>query len=172
MRSRSFCQGILLVGCLILFISFCLDAAEAKDYYSILGVSRQATIKEIKKAYRTLSKDFHPDRFPGDKEIEQKYILINEAHDVLKDEEKRRTYDIHGVEGLKQGQGYFFSSPSFLFPINHFFSFFPCLLVTFFLTVNVDVVKDLIHLLISLDLDANGNLEGFERVRAWTFPWK
>ena len=59
------------------------------DYYEILGVSRNATKVEIKKAYRRLAMKYHPDRNPGDKEAEEKFKLINEAYQVLSDDEKR-----------------------------------------------------------------------------------
>ncbi len=72
-----------------------------KDYYAILGVSRTATIEEIKKAYRKLAIKYHPDKNPGDKEAEEKFKEISEAYEVLSNEEKRRIYDQYGYEGLK-----------------------------------------------------------------------
>ena len=75
------------------------------DYYEILGVSRTATKEEIKKAYRRLAMKYHPDRNPGDKEAEEKFKLINEAYQVLSDDEKRAIYDRYGKEGL-EGRGY------------------------------------------------------------------
>ena len=75
------------------------------DYYEILGVSRSATKEEIKKAYRKLAMKYHPDRNPGDKEAEEKFKLINEAYQVLSDDEKRAIYDRYGKEGL-EGRGY------------------------------------------------------------------
>jgi len=74
------------------------------DYYEILGVSRTATKTEIKKAYRKLAMKYHPDRNP-DKEAEEKFKLINEAYQVLSDDEKRAIYDRYGKEGL-EGRGY------------------------------------------------------------------
>jgi curved DNA-binding protein len=66
---------------------------EYKDYYKILGVERNADEKEIKKAYRRLARQYHPDMKPGDKAAEAQFKEINEAHEVLSDPEKRRKYD-------------------------------------------------------------------------------
>ncbi|NOY78437.1 MAG: DnaJ domain-containing protein [Calditrichaeota bacterium] len=66
---------------------------ELKDYYKILGVSENATDAEIKKAYRNLAKQYHPDSHPGDKAAEEKFKDIAEAYDVLSDKEKRAKYD-------------------------------------------------------------------------------
>jgi len=74
------------------------------DYYEILEVSRDCTGAELKKAYRKLALKYHPDRNPDDKEAEEKFKLINEAYQVLSDDEKRALYDRYGKAGL-QGQG-------------------------------------------------------------------
>ena len=66
------------------------------DYYQILGVSRNATTDEIKKAYRNLAFEYHPDRNAGDKNAEEKFKKINEAYSVLGDEAKRKEYDFMG----------------------------------------------------------------------------
>ena len=72
-----------------------------KDYYQILGTSRDASGEEIKKAYRKLALKYHPDRNPGDNEAEEKFKEASEAYEVLGDLEKRKIYDRYGVEGLK-----------------------------------------------------------------------
>ncbi|MBW2039046.1 MAG: J domain-containing protein [Deltaproteobacteria bacterium] len=73
-----------------------------KDYYKILGTSKNATSDEIKKAYRQLAMKYHPDRNKGNKEAEEKFKEINEAYAVLSDPEKRRQYDTFGAEGFHQ----------------------------------------------------------------------
>ena len=71
---------------------------EYPDYYAILGVDRNASASEIKKAYRKLARKYHPDVNPGNKEAEDKFKAINEAYEVLSDEEKRRKYDMLGQQ--------------------------------------------------------------------------
>jgi curved DNA-binding protein len=66
---------------------------EYKDYYKILGIERNADEKEVKKAYRRLARQYHPDMNPGDKAAEARFKEINEANEVLSDPEKRRKYD-------------------------------------------------------------------------------
>jgi curved DNA-binding protein len=74
----------------------------AEDYYKILGVNRNATDSEIKKAYRKLAMKFHPDHAKGDKFAEEKFKKISEAYAVLSDKEKRQEYDTFGSEGFRQ----------------------------------------------------------------------
>jgi molecular chaperone DnaJ len=76
-----------------------------KDYYDVLGVSRDSSDKEIKSAYRKLALKNHPDRNPGDKSAEAKFKEASEAYEVLSDSKKRQIYDQHGHAGLS-GQGY------------------------------------------------------------------
>lgn len=74
--------------------------AEKRDYYEVLGVSKNADAAEIKKAYRKLALQYHPDKNPGNKEAEEKFKEAAEAYDVLSNEEKRRKYDQFGHAGL------------------------------------------------------------------------
>lgn len=76
-----------------------MAAPGKKDYYEILGVGRGASADEIKKAYRKLTRKFHPDANPGDSEAEKKYKEINEANEVLSDPQKRAQYDQFGYVG-------------------------------------------------------------------------
>ncbi|MBU0551100.1 molecular chaperone DnaJ [Myxococcota bacterium] len=77
----------------------------AKDFYERLGVARDADASTIKKAYRKLAMQYHPDRNPGDKDAEEQFKSVSEAYEVLSDDSKRQIYDRYGEEGLR-GQGY------------------------------------------------------------------
>ena len=71
-----------------------------RDYYEILGVSKNANEKEIKKAYRKLAIKYHPDKNPGDKTAEEKFNAAAEAYDVLSTPEKKQRYDQFGHAGM------------------------------------------------------------------------
>jgi len=75
------------------------------DFYSVLGVQRAASDDEIKKAYRKLAMQYHPDRNNGSREAEEKFKEITEAYDVLRDPDKRAAYDRYGEAGLRGGAG-------------------------------------------------------------------
>lgn len=74
----------------------------ADDYYKILGISKQASAADIKKAYRKLALKYHPDKTKGDKALEDKFKKISEAYAVLSDPEKRNQYDTYGSAGFQQ----------------------------------------------------------------------
>jgi len=78
-----------------------------RDYYEILGVSKNATEQEIKRAFRQLAKKYHPDLNPNDKEAEQKFKEVNEAYEVLSNPDKRAKYDRFGHEGVNGQAGGF-----------------------------------------------------------------
>lgn len=76
-----------------------------QDYYEVLGVSKSATADEIKHAFRKMAMQYHPDRNPGDKTAEQKFKEVNEAYEVLKDDQKRAAYDRYGKAAFEGGMG-------------------------------------------------------------------
>jgi len=76
-----------------------------RDFYEILGVSKSATAEEIKKAYRKVAMQFHPDRNPGDKEAEEKFKEAAEAYEILSDADKKAQYDRFGHAAFSQGRG-------------------------------------------------------------------
>src|SRR6478735_5738718 len=82
-----------------------------RDYYEILGVQKGASQDEIKKAYRKVAMQFHPDRNPGDKAAEEKFKEAAEAYEVLSDADKRAQYDRFGHAGV-QGNGRGFGGPN------------------------------------------------------------
>lgn len=94
---------------------------EKRDYYEVLGVQRDATADQIKKAYRKLAIQYHPDKNPGNKEAEEKFKEVAEAYDVLSDDKKRQLYNQYGhsmgPQGFGGGGGY-----SQEFDMNDFFS--------------------------------------------------
>ena len=79
--------------------------AHTVDFYAVLGVTRDADETEIKKAYRKLAMEHHPDRNNGDKAAEEKFKEITEAYEVLRDADKRAAYDRYGLAGVRRGQG-------------------------------------------------------------------
>jgi molecular chaperone DnaJ len=79
--------------------------AERPDYYKILGVGKNASDEEIKKAYRKLARKYHPDTNQGDKKAEERFKEISQAHDVLSDPDKRKAYDRGGLFGGLGGMG-------------------------------------------------------------------
>src|SRR5436189_5291526 len=82
-------------------------ATRSKDLYDALGVSRGASQDEIKKSYRKLVRQYHPDKNPGDKEAEERFKEIQGAYDVLSDPEKRKKYDAFGSADGRVGGGGF-----------------------------------------------------------------
>jgi molecular chaperone DnaJ len=96
--------------------------ATKRDYYEILGVAKTANAEELKKAFRKQAMQFHPDRNPGDTDAEHKFKEVNEAYDVLRDDQKRAAYDQYGhaafeggMGGRGGGQGFDFTSFSDIF---------------------------------------------------------
>ena len=76
---------------------------EKKDYYEVLGVPRAADAAELKRAYRRLAMELHPDRNPGDAAAEESFKELGEAYDVLMDADKRAAYDRYGHAAFAQG---------------------------------------------------------------------
>src|ERR1041384_7311308 len=82
-------------------------ATQTRDYYEVLGVKRDASDDDVKKAYRKLARKFHPDLNPGDKAAEERFKELQEAYDVLSDAENRKLYDQYGENwrAVKAGAG-------------------------------------------------------------------
>ena len=77
--------------------------ASKRDYYEVLGIQKGADASAIKKAYRKMAKKYHPDANPGDKEAEEKFKEVNEAYEVLSDDQKRAAYDQYGHSAFENG---------------------------------------------------------------------
>ncbi|OQY21438.1 MAG: molecular chaperone DnaJ, partial [Desulfobacteraceae bacterium 4572_35.2] len=84
-----------------------------RDYYEVLGVNRNASDAEIKKAYRQLAVKHHPDKNPDDKKAEEQFKVLSEAYAVLSDGQKRATYDQYGHAGIDGSAGGGYSSGGF-----------------------------------------------------------
>ena len=77
--------------------------ANKRDYYEVLGIDKNATDEDIKRAYRKKAKECHPDLHPNDKEAEARFKELNEANEVLSDPDKRARYDQFGFDGPDMG---------------------------------------------------------------------
>lgn len=102
----------------LLLLAFLQFALCHENYYKVLGLNKQATDKQIKSAYRQLSKKYHPDKNPGDETAKDKFVEVSEAYEALIDTESRKIYDQYGYEGLKQrsqGGGHHHHDPFDLF---------------------------------------------------------
>jgi len=80
-------------------------AENKRDYYEILGISKSADETEIKKAYRSLAKKYHPDMNPNDKTAEKNFKEVNEAYEVLSNPDKKSRYDSYGHAGIDPNMG-------------------------------------------------------------------
>ncbi len=89
---------------IILSLNLLLTILCQEDFYNLLGVSREASEKDIKKAFRNLSLKYHPDRNKGNEQSHEMFLKINKAYETLTDPDKRKIYDIYGEEGLNQEQ--------------------------------------------------------------------
>lgn len=105
------CDNLVLLVTAAFSILASIDLALAKDYYKILGVPRDASDRQIKKAFRKLAIKYHPDK-NKQKDAEAKFREIAEAYEVLSDEKKRRQYDQFGAEGMN-GNGFNFHHEGF-----------------------------------------------------------
>lgn len=80
--------------------------AEKRDFYEVLGIKKEATAAEIKKAFRKKAMQYHPDKNPGDKSAEEKFKEVNEAYEILSDTEKKEKYDKFGFAGIDPNAAY------------------------------------------------------------------
>mmetsp|Transcript_97453 Transcript_97453/g.154202 ORF Transcript_97453/g.154202 Transcript_97453/m.154202 type:complete len:100 (+) Transcript_97453:94-393(+) len=94
-------RGFLWAFVVIMSVEGGKKKKKGADYYAILGVDEKANDGELKKAYRKLSMELHPDKCEQEKDVcQNKFIEMSTAYEVLSDPEKRKTYDEHGEEGL------------------------------------------------------------------------
>jgi len=93
-----------LVLALVCLLPLLLALAAQQDYYKLLQIDKDADSRQLKKAYRRLSKQYHPDKNPDDETAHQRFVEISDAYTVLSDDELRRVYDQYGHEGVKQRQ--------------------------------------------------------------------
>ena len=96
-----------------------MEMADKRDYYEVLGVDKNASEDELKKAYRKVAKKYHPDLNPGNAEAEAKFKEANEAYAVLSDAEKRRKYDQFGHAGF-DGNGFGGPGGAYSYDFNDF----------------------------------------------------
>ena len=96
----------LIVSIIFFLINTTVIVIAGRDFYSILGVPRNANLNQIKKAYRKLAKEFHPDKNKDDPKAAEKFQDLGAAYEVLSDEDKRKTYDRGGEEALKREGGF------------------------------------------------------------------
>jgi DnaJ-class molecular chaperone len=130
METPNCSSRLILLFCLVFITTITLVNAK-RNYYKVLGVEKNASEREIKRAYHQLARKYHPDKNGGDKKAELKFREIAEAYEVLSDPQKRETYDLYGEEGLQygansdfqaQGSNSRFSEQSFQgFPFGDFF---------------------------------------------------
>ena len=80
--------------------------ADKRDYYEVLGLKKDASDEEIKKAFRKMAMKYHPDKNPGDKKAEEAFKEVNEAYSILSDPEKKQRYDQFGHAGVDPNAGF------------------------------------------------------------------
>lgn len=97
---------VVCAGAVVLALFACCQLVAAEDdFYKILGIGRDANSAQIRKAYRKLAKEWHPDKNPNDPTAQKKFQSIAEAYEALSDDDKRQIYDQHGKEGLQKQAG-------------------------------------------------------------------